>query len=147
VTYLRNYSREQLVALARERGIYPPENATDEELKLVERRLSAERGWLAEPQPARLSDEEKRAALEALGRRFYGLASRPDPDYIADMTKGRPRPVPIDPMSRPVQAQDLPCTTRVAMAHAGVVPVVMARGAQAVEAGSLPPIVWVVPVE
>jgi hypothetical protein len=147
MTYVRKYTKEQLIALARERGSYLPEDATDEELKVVERRLSAERGWIAEPPPARLSDEDKRAALEALGRRFYGLASRPDPDYIADMTKGRPRPVPVDPMNRPVQAQDLPSTTRVAMAHAGVVPVVIARGAQAVEAQSLHPQLWVVPVE
>ena len=147
MTYVRKYTKEQLIALVRERGIYPPEDATDEELKVVERRLSAERGWIAEPPPARLSDEEKREALEEIGRRYSGLRSRPDPDYIADMTKGRPRPVPVDPMNRPVQAQDLPSTTRVAMAHAGVVPVVIARGAQAVEAQSLHPQLWVVPVE
>jgi hypothetical protein len=54
MTYVRKYTKEQLIALARERGIYPPEDATDEELKVVERRLSAERGWIAEPPPARL---------------------------------------------------------------------------------------------
>jgi hypothetical protein len=32
MTYARNYNQEQLIALARERGLYPPENATDEEL-------------------------------------------------------------------------------------------------------------------
>jgi hypothetical protein len=71
MTHARNYTQEQLIALARQRGIHPPENATDEELKVVERRLSAERGWICEPPPARLSDEEKGAALEALGRRFF----------------------------------------------------------------------------
>jgi hypothetical protein len=53
MTYLRKYTREQLIALARQRGIYAPENATDEELKVVERRLSTERGWIGGPQPAR----------------------------------------------------------------------------------------------
>jgi hypothetical protein len=51
MTYERKYTKEQLIVLARERDIYPPENATDEELKVVERRLSAERGWLGEPPP------------------------------------------------------------------------------------------------
>ena len=147
MTYVRKYTREQLIALARERGIYLPEDATDEELGRVERRLSAERGWIAEPPPARLSDEEKREALEEIGRRYSGLRDRPPPAHVADMTRSRPRPVPLDPMQRPVQAQDLPSTTRVAMAHAGVVPVVIARGAQAVEAQSLHPQLWVVPVE
>jgi hypothetical protein len=68
MTYVRKYSREQLIALARERGLYPSENATDEELRRVERRLNAERGWIAEPPPARLSDEEKREALEQIAR-------------------------------------------------------------------------------
>jgi hypothetical protein len=51
MTYVRKYTKEQLIALGRERGLYPPEDATDEELKLVERRLSAERGWIADPPP------------------------------------------------------------------------------------------------
>lgn len=52
MTYTPRYAKEQLIALARKRGIYPPEDATDEELKAVERRLSAERGWIGLPQPA-----------------------------------------------------------------------------------------------
>lgn len=51
MTYVRKYTKEQLIALARKRGIYPPGDATDEDLKVVERRLSAERGWLGPPQP------------------------------------------------------------------------------------------------
>jgi hypothetical protein len=30
MAYERKYTKEQLVALARERGLYPPEDATDE---------------------------------------------------------------------------------------------------------------------
>ena len=51
MTYVPKYTKEQLIALARKRGIYPPEDATDAELKVVERRLSAERGWIGLPQP------------------------------------------------------------------------------------------------
>jgi hypothetical protein len=81
------YTKEQLIALARERGMYPRENATDEELRRVERRLSAERGWIADPPPATLSDEEKREALEQIARRYAHLRNRPLPSYIADMRK------------------------------------------------------------
>ncbi len=51
--YVGKYTKEQLFALALKRGIYPPKDATDEELTVVERRLSAERGWIGEPQPAK----------------------------------------------------------------------------------------------
>jgi hypothetical protein len=95
--------------------------------------MSAERGWIGEPQPAR--EWHTPGWVKEGGKHFI------------TPPEARKRPTPIDPMQRPVQAQNLPSTTRVAMAHAGVVPVVIARGAQAVEAGSLPPIVWVVPVE
>src|SRR5271167_1139414 len=67
MTYLRKYTNAQLIALARERGIYPPDDATDEELKRVERRLSAERGWICEPQPARHGVEEWAALHRSLG--------------------------------------------------------------------------------
>jgi hypothetical protein len=109
--------------------------------------MSAERGWIGEPPPARLSDEEKREALEEIGRRYSGLRDRPPPAHVTDMTRNRPRPVPLEPMRRPLQAGTLPPWTKVARAHAGVVPVVIARGAQPVEAQSLHPQLWVVPVE
>jgi transposase len=49
MTYVRKYTKEQLIALARKRGNSSPEDATDEELEVVERRLSAERGWRMDP--------------------------------------------------------------------------------------------------
>jgi len=80
MTYLRKYTREQLIALARERGIHPPESATDEELKRVERRLSAERGWICEPQPARHGVEEWAARHRALGHHPHPAPTSENPE-------------------------------------------------------------------
>jgi hypothetical protein len=63
--HLRKYTKEQLIALARDRGIYPPEDATDEELKRVERRLSAERGWIVEPPPPQREWRDSHYSREA----------------------------------------------------------------------------------
>ena len=76
MTYLRNYSRDELIALARERGIYPPENATDEELTVVERRLSAERGWIGDPQP---TTEQRKHSVEAWAERHRLEGHHPHP--------------------------------------------------------------------
>jgi hypothetical protein len=80
MTHLQNYTREQLIALAHERGIYPPENATDEELTVVERRLSAERGWISEPQPKRDLRQEWIDRHRDLGHDPYAAPTGENPE-------------------------------------------------------------------
>ena len=46
MAYKRKYTKEQLVALARQRGLYPSENATDEELAEFRKQQAAARRWL-----------------------------------------------------------------------------------------------------
>jgi hypothetical protein len=80
MTYLRKYTREQLIAVARERGIQAPENATDEELKVVERRLNAERGWICEPQPEKDLRQQWIDRHRDVGHEPYAAPSRENPE-------------------------------------------------------------------
>jgi hypothetical protein len=80
MTYLHKYTREQLIALAHERGIYPLENATDEELTVVERRLSAERGWICEPQPKKNLRQQWIDRHRDLGHDPYAAPTRENPE-------------------------------------------------------------------
>ena len=80
MTYVRKDTKEQLIALARERGLYPPENATDEELNRVERRLSAERGWIVEPQPASHGVEKWVAHHRGQGHHPHPAPTKKNPE-------------------------------------------------------------------
>jgi hypothetical protein len=57
------------------------------------------------------------------------------------------RPEPVNPMHQPILAGSLPKQTRVIRAHAGVVPVVIAHGAEVADAGDLSPLSWVTQVK